>query len=341
MAKRISNVELPDVGLGCPTSPDLPKPDVPQQDIGTGFAIPEAVDRTRGAISMAIWSVPRITPWLELLAKGLACRVKGLPKLARAVDAPWWRFLPWGLPREATPASSRTSMQERLWLAALHILGGSDRLRPAEAVDRIATFATDGLSDRDVQAVESWRRATHGILRGEAGIEPTIWREQPVGLAIQLVLLRPDPLAFKTWFDGGCELAPGVAWSAAALCGLFHGYRRLDTRFRGKEAQREVVAIQALRLCSDDAPTWPGMTEAPPKWRHDPGRYTLSWGGREIVCKQEQARGKWYNADLGVESVREEALSLTKRQQWDCMAKEVVLKRGRKPVSGTVCRRSR
>ena len=335
MAKRISNVELPDVGLGCPSSADLPKPDAPQQDIGTGVAIPEAVDRVRGAISMAIWAVPRITPWLELLAEALICHARALPKLARAVDARWWRFPPWALPREATPTNSRTSVQERLWLAALHVLGGSDRLRPGEALDRIATFATDGLSDRDVQAVESWRRATHEILRGEVGIEPGIWHEQPVGLAIQLVLLRPDPLAFKTWFDGGCELAPGVAWSAAALCGLFHGYRRLDTRFRGKEAQREVVAIHALRLCSDAVPKWPGMTEAPPKWQRGSGRYTLSWGGRDIVCRHEQARGKWYNADLRTKSVREEAISLAKQQHWPCMATAVVLKKGRKAVSGT------
>lgn len=334
MAKRVSNVELPDVSLGCPADANFLKPDAPAPDMGTGFDIPGTVDRARGAISMAIWAVPRIAPWLELLAKGLACRVKELPKLARAVDAPWWRFPPWVPPSDATLVNAGSSVvQERLWLAALRVLGGNDGLRPSEALDRIATFATDGFSD--AQVVESWRLATGRVLRGEAKIEPGIWREQPVGLAIQLVLLRPDPLAFKTWFDGGCELAPGVAWSAAALCGLLHGYRRLDTRFRGKEAQREMVAIQALRMCSNDAPKWPDVADAPPKWHQDPGRYTLSWGGKEIVCKHNQDRGRWHNADLGAENVRQEALSLVKRQHWPCMAKEVVFKKGRKAVSGT------
>lgn len=89
-------------------------------------------------------------------------------------------------------------------------------------------------------------------------------------------------VAFKTWFDDCVDLAPAVAWSAAALCGLSHGYKRLDTRFRGKDDQREVVAVQALRMSSGGlGVNWPRVSEDPPNWQRDAERYVLSWGGAE------------------------------------------------------------
>ena len=97
---------------------------------------------------------------------------------------------------------------------------------PEEATDRIASAAAEGVADEVERAIGSWRRTTHEILRAVRRIDPDDWRKQPVGLAIQLVLLRPEPLAFKTWFDDCVDLAPAVAWSAAALCGLSHGYKR-------------------------------------------------------------------------------------------------------------------
>lgn len=331
IGKRVSNVEVPEVGVGC-LEREPPAPPDPPTDVSTGLAIPESEDRIRGALSMAIWAVPRIGPWLDVLTDSLACRPERLRARASDVDASWWRFPPWVETRDAEPAGA----QERLWLAALAVFGGTEPVRPDEAMDRIAAAAVEGAASEVERVIASWRRATREILNSGRRLDPGNWRDQPVGLAIQLVLLRPEPLAFKTWFADGTDLAPAAAWSAAALCGLSHGYKRLDTRFRGNDAQRVVVAVNALRMCSGgfDA-TWPRVSVEPPNWRRDAGRYILSWGGREIACKQENARGKWHAADLTAESVQRSALELAKQRRWPCLGRQLKLQEGRKPVSGS------
>lgn len=334
MGKRVSNVEVPDIQVRHDRRSDSPMPTNLPVDTVAGLAPPHAGDSARGALSMAIWAVPRMAPWFDVLAASLASQTptKELEECARAVAASWWRFPPWVPTHDASPSD----LQERLWLAALSVFGSKDRLGSREAVDRISASAMSGLSAQDADGVESWYRATREILRGGARIDPGTWREQPVGLAIQLVLLRPDPVAFKTWLEDGCELAPGVVWSAAALCGLSHGYKRLDTRFRGKEGQREVLAVNAMRMCVDAARLdWPGISDDPATWQKDDEHYTLRWGGKKIACKTELSRGKWHSADLTVDSVQREALVVAKKRRWPCITREVVLKEGRKPVTGS------
>lgn len=330
MGKRVSNVEVPEVDVDC-VDRDLPMPPDAPPELGTGLDIPESADRIRGALSMAIWAVPRIGPWLDVLTESLSCCPGRLGDRAVALEASWWRFPPWSKIADATSGNA----QERLWLAALTVFGEAERVLPEEATDRIASAAAEGVADEVERAIGSWRRTTHEILRAVRRIDPDDWRKQPVGLAIQLVLLRPEPLAFKTWFDDCVDLAPAVAWSAAALCGLLHGYKRLDTRFRGKDVQREVVAVQALRMSSGDlGVNWPRVSEAPPNWQREAERYILSWAGREVACKHENERGKWHTADLAIENVQRAALALAKQRHWSCVGRQVLLKQGRKPVSG-------
>lgn len=334
MGKRVSNVEVPDVEVRHDRGSDSPPPATRPVDTAAGLTSPQAGDSVRGALSMAIWAVPRMAPWFDVLCESLASPTptKELEERARAVAASWWRFPPWAPAHHASPNDT----QERLWLAAMSVFSSSDRIGPREAADRIAASAMSCLAAQDTHEIESWHRATRELLEGVARVEPGIWPEQPVGLAIQLVLLRPDPLAFKTWFEGGCEVAPGVAWSAAALCGLSHGYKRLDTRFRGKEEQREIIAVNAMRMGADAAQLdWPGVSDEPATWRKENEHYKLRWGGREIACKTEQTRGKWHSADLTVDSVQRQALGLAKQMRWPCISKEVLLKKGRKPVTGS------
>ena len=333
MGKRVSNVEVPDVEIRHERAPDWPPPTTRPVDTAVGRAFPEAADSVRGALSMAIWAVPRMAPWLDVLCESLASRkpAKKLEERARAVAASWWRFPPWAPVHDAPPDDT----QERLWLSATNVFSSSDRMGSREAADSIAALAKAGLAAQDTDEVETWHKSTRELLQGVARVEPGIWPEQPVGLAIQLVLLRPDPLAFKTWFEGGCELAPGVAWSAAALCGLSHGYKRLDTRFRGQEDQREILAVNAMRMCAAAELDWPGVSAEPATWQKENEQYTLRWGGRVIACKAEQTRGKWYSADLKVDSVQLEALDVAKQRTWPCITREVLLKKGRKLVAGS------
>lgn len=331
IGKRVSNVYMPEVGVDCVES-DVSVPPVPPPNLGTGLAIPESEDSIRGALSMAIWAVPRISPWLDILTESLSCCPERLRDRAVHLDASWWRFPPWSKVGETMP----DSVQERLWVAALSVFGGTEHLRPDEATDKIAATAIERRTSEIEHIVETWRRNTHEILRATRQIEPANWHDHPVGLAIQLVLLRPEPLAFKTWFDDDVDIAPAVAWSAAALCGLSHGYRRLDIRFRGNDVQREVVAVQALRMCCGGRlSNWPRVTEDPPNWRTESGRYILSWGGREIACKHENARGKWHGADLATENIQRRALELAKQLHWPCVGRQVLLKEGCKPVRGS------
>ena len=47
-------------------------------------------------------------------------------------------------------------------------------------------------------------------------------------MTIQLVLTRPEPTRFQDVESRTCPiLPPKVWWSAAALCGLKHGYKKL------------------------------------------------------------------------------------------------------------------
>lgn len=334
MAKRASNIDLPETtvnGAARTSSPPAPLPPAP--GTATGILIPEAQDALRGAVSMALWAVPRIDPWLDLLSESLSTRPAKLPEIATAVDANWWRFPPWARSTDAKPVGA----QDRLWLSAADVFASPNPARPSETADRIAAAASREGSSSEARTIEAWRVATHELLRAEAVVQHETWRDQPVGLAIQLVLSRPEPTAFKTWFDrDGVDLPPAVTWSAAVLCGLRHGYRKLDTRFRGKPVQRELVAVQTLRRCLGDAhPAWPGVSDDPPRWERRPDSFALSWGGRELACKRWLERGKWYTADLGVDAIHREALVIADQRGWRCSRSVIHLEEGARSVSGS------
>ena len=110
---------------------------------------------------------------------------------------------------------------------------------------------------------------------------------RPVELAIQLVLNRPDPGRFKTWFTDMPGLPPAVAWSAAALCGLLRGHRRLDSSFRGEAIQRELLSVHAMRVSNGAARNvaWPSVKANAPAWRRDGEAFVLSWDGRDFSRK--------------------------------------------------------
>lgn len=336
MAKRASNIDLPETtinGVVWTSSPPAPLPPALGTATGIGIRIPEAQDALRGAVSMALWAVPRIDPWLDLLSESLSTQPAKLPEVAAAVDASWWRFPPWARSTGADPVG----VQDRLWQSAAEVFASPNPARPRETADQIAAAASREGSSSEARTIEAWRVATHELLRAEAAVQHETWREQPVGLAIQLVLSRPEPTAFKTWFDrDSVDLPPAVTWSAAVLCGLRHGYRKLDTRFRGKPVQRELVAVQTLRRCLGDAHlAWPGVSDDPPKWERRPDSFALSWGGREFACKRWLERGDWYTADLGVDAIHREALAIANQRGWRCSRSVVHLEEGTRSVSGS------
>ena len=335
MARFVSNLMLPEEAVRIDPAPgDTSGPEECPSRGASGLAIPGDEDAVHGAMTMAVWAVPRIDPWLDLLTTTLASDRSRLPDLARNVDASWWRFPPWASPSISTKPRD---LQDCLWLAALDTLSippAESRPGPRELAERIADAASRHECSIHRDEISAWLASTHGILRAESTIRLDGWRACPVGIAIQLVLTRPDPGRFKTWFQDLPGLPPAIAWSAAALCGLLHGYRRLDAHFRGEPFQRELLSILALRACAEQAReiNWPSLSSGEPRWRRDSGSFVLSWGAEEFARRLEKARGRWYAANFEDEATRREALKIARELGWGCVNRELVLRDGRDPL---------
>ena len=337
LARSVSNVDLADLGVDVdPGVGGTIEPGDPLPDVARTLVVPEGEDAARGAMSMALWAVPRIDPWLDVLVASLVSDRARLREVTEAVDAGWWKFPPWTRPlEEPRPAG----VDECLWRAAVDVF----RDRPAEGrprwrelAERIAAEASRLGDSTGSDAIAAWLGATHRILRAESTIDFDGWRACPVGVAIQLVLNRPEPESFRAWFQERPDLPPAVAWSGAALCGLLRGYRGLDKRFRGDSLQRELLSIHALRACGGDGADvdWPSLAAEAPRWRRDGGDFILSWGDREFARKPEKARGRWHAADFGDAGVRREAQAVARKAAWPCLHREIELTDGRFPLSG-------
>ena len=338
MARFVSNLILPEEVIRIASAPEVVSgPEGCPHDATSRLTIPDNEDAVRGAMTMAVWAVPRIDPWLDLLAASLGSGRSRLPVMADDVDASWWRFPPWA---PSSDDSKPLSAQDRLWLAAVDTLS----IRPTESrialrdlAERIADTASRHEPSTDSESIYAWLKSTHGILRADSVVRLDDWRACPVGKAIQLVLTRPDPIRFKSWFQDLPDLPPAVAWSAATLSGLLCGYRRLDAYFRGEAFQRELLSILALRACADEAREvdWPSLAFDEPRWRRESGNFVLSWGTEEFVRRPEKARGRWYAANLEDAATRCEAQALARGLKWQCVNQEIVFRDIRLPVHGS------
>ncbi len=342
LARQIANVDLPEASIrvGSTSDEDI-EPDTSLPDVASRLVIPSDEDAIRGAMTMAIWAVPRIEPWLDILTASLSHDRGRLPELTDKVDAGWWRFPPWAPSHDARPCTS----QESLWLAAVEVFREAPtevRAGARELAERIADamprFECSRLECHgDAPRMSSWLDSTLDILRASSTIRFADWQAHPVEIALQLVLARPEPANFRTWFKDQPDLAPAIGWSAAALCGLLHGYRRLDTQFRGDALQQEILAIHALHICADHSRevAWPCQApSAEPHWRRTFGDVVLSWGDRDFARKPEKARGKWHAADFQDAHVVQAAENLAKTMDWKCTLREMRCKDVRLPFSG-------
>ena len=333
LARHVSNVEIPDVPVVVRVEDDeLAAPLLAPPEPAIKLTIPQNGDSIHGAINMAFWAIPRIDPWLDVLSESLSSDRSRLPDLANGVDASWWRFPPWA---QRSSETEPLDTQECLWLAAVDVfrtLSVDQRGRIRELAEEIASSALRyGNSDNEV-GTESWLQVTRSILRAESTIQFERWRSCPVGMAIQLVLTRPEPVVFKTWFRDRPDMPPAVAWSAAVLCGLFNGYKMLDSEFRGELPQREAVAIRSLETLQDIR--WPHHHDDKPSWRREKDSFVLSWNGIDFARKIVKERGRWHAADFEDAEIRREAGTVAKLLDWQCFVKEITLTEGRVPFSG-------
>ena len=319
MSRLLQNVDLSDVEITVVGAMDDPVfPTAPPCETATKLTTSPEQDAIQGALTMAVWAVPRIDPWLDVLRASVGPDRKALEASSAALDARWWRLPPWRRRSECVD-----TFDDCLWLAALDVFQGDghqqQRSRPHDLLDRIVMEA-EARGGRPVGGIISaWQESTVRILSADAQVQSQGWRENPVGLAIQLVLTRPRPDRFKTWFKDKPDLPPGVAWSAATLCGLLNGYSRLPSDVRGCALQQELVAIEALSVASPQSASmrWPnGRLDL--SWRRESSGFVLSHLSKDLPPKTQHARGRWYTAAFGEAAVRREARSVAQKLTWPC-----------------------
>jgi alkylated DNA repair dioxygenase AlkB len=192
------------------------------------------------------------------------------------------------------------------------------------------------MSGVDLSQVQQWTQETIKVLRGDTKLDLSDWKASPVGKAIQLVLVRPDPSVFRKWKDDLPLLPPAVWWSAATLCGLLHGYRRLPTSFRGEAEQQRLFAIHALRAlgAAPVAENWAALVQGNPEWCRQSGDIIFSWSGTPFARKSENARGRWFNAKLDDVAARKAAEEISRSNGWACIITKVTVPAGDIPFSG-------
>ena len=327
LARQVSNVDLPG---GAPSLLQAEPPPVtappPPAEPPPALAHPAGYDAVRGAMTMALRAVPRMEPYLDLLCAALY--EPAVPSsLVAQVEAPWWSRAPWSLAGTPTKVDS---LDEALWLGASAVLGTvREPLSAVQWSQAIADAAVDRASPQvNLAPLNSWLAETRQLLRGEARIDIDSWRANPVGRSLQLTLLRPEPERFKRWVDDLPRLPPGLFWSAATLCGLWSGYRRLPLGLRGEPALRRLISYLALRATARDVERfWPGGAEQRLGWRLGAGDVLFMQGSEVLAQRHENGRGKWLRADLGDPLQEQAARALASRLRWPCLCTELFIDR--------------
>lgn len=336
MAGQYSNVSLPDTEVAVSDfavhPPAAGGPTVPET---RSLELPGTLNAIHGAMAMAVWAVPHVEPWIEVLRQALGWYATEVAAGAGRLNAQWLQ-LPWLIDDLPGPARSDANDQERLWRAALSCMRWPtiEDESPGALAEKIAQAACRSGSNR---AAETWHERTRRIIAAEEKITCKDWRQNGAGLAIQLALLRPEPMRFKSWNRDLSGLPPGVWWAAATLCGWRHGYRALDKHFRGDAKLQEFIASRALEA------SWPsGVSTALPPSQQSPlermsedGCFTLTWRGHPVIRKPWQSRAKWYRADLTDVTVAKAARDLAEHLAWPCLERRLPLPEGRVRAVGS------
>lgn len=331
MAKGFSNLELPSQRIDIEPLHSVP-PAAQQSPAIPVLQPPNAWNALRGAAAMAVWSVPAIPPWLDVLCDSLADPSEGAAALR--VDAPWWDEPPW------RPAARQQSNDPHLalWRAVVDVFREvrvREAWRPLMVLEDIRERALQEGGIRD--EVDKLLAETRTILADTRGVDVRRGSRDPIGLALQLVLLRPTPDRFVAWKDELHAMPPVVWWTGAMLAGLLGGYRDLEPRFRGMLSGRRLLALRTWNL---DAPTkcrtanWPDTSGVRPEWRIEGGKARLLWHGETWAERTESSRGRWYKADLEHGNIREAAVTLAHRMSPSILRRRVRIADARLSLAG-------
>lgn len=311
LAKGFSNLALPQQEMKVERvniTPDVAGPS-PPVDV---LPLPHFWNAMRGAAAMAAWSVPAVAPWLDVLCNALAEDPDDSP--ARNLGATWWTEPPWR--RDSN--SDTNDSQVILWRAILQELRDvrfREDWRPLAIVESVRARIEAVVSSR---WLEEWVNETQALLNDERRVDLERGETDPVGLAFQLVLLRPTPERFVTWKDDLRGMPPGVWWTGATLSGFIRGFSDLHPRFRGSLEGRRVLAVRTWQLAAPAGAkarnlAWPGLSDPRPFWRREDGRVHILWDQQIWAERTESSRGKWFFSDLQNPVLRNQALQIARQ----------------------------
>ncbi len=343
MVDQFSNVSLPSAEVtvkAFKVSSPAARGAAIQETETPSLQLPETLNAVQGAMAMAVWAVPPVEPWIDLLQCALARNGNGegvakeVAEKAGKLDAQWLQ-MPWLPPDRLSFAHGDGGNQERLWRAALQCMQGiAIENNPPDPDALAALIARTACPEGLNPTVNIWLEWTQQILKGETAITCDDWQQNGAGLAIQLMLLRPDPMTFKSW-NRSLLLPPGVWWAAAILCGWYRGYRALDKSFRGDPGQQEFLSFSALQSSSDTSSLMlPPSQQSSLERVHENGSYVLTWCERLVIRKPWKFRAKWYHADLNNVAGNRAAQDLAGRLRWPCIKQQINLPKGHYKIIG-------
>jgi hypothetical protein len=134
--------------------------------------------------------------------------------------------------------------------AAMVTANPRERWRPTEILDALAEQVAAGARETDLSEVIKTFEVARGILRQDRDFKPfTPGKGISVGKALLMVLMRPIPSNLLSWTRDESGADPEVMMTAAVLCGLLNGHKRLATEFRTEPLDR-VLARRTAAIAS-------------------------------------------------------------------------------------------
>lgn len=320
LARSFGDIEIPPVPMEIRAF-KTKLPATQTTAVGT-TAVPANWSALRGAAAMASSFVPAIGPWLTLLCDSLTA--SGASDSADMVSAPWWRVAPWAITSDTSPDKSP------LWRAIFSQLPAarlSKDWRPKAILADICTDA-DRLGE-DPTLIKKLLRSTTALLEDRATIKSSELVDEPLALALQLLLLRPNPDRFVRWPDDWPAVPPAAWWTGLVLSGYTNGYDSLPTALRGSLAARKLLSLRTWASASEvSAGPWVQMTKAVLSWEiNEDGIRLLAdeevWGEHKVG-----SRGRWYHADFNSHVVLTAAKDLADKIHPRLLSEHLVLTDG-------------
>lgn len=276
---------------------------------------PENWNSLRGAAAMAVWALPANEPWFQILASTLS--FKECLTIADKMEQSWVREMPW----RVTSSEIQAEPEVILWRSLLNVIsvnnyrsGWRPQVILAAIIEEAISMGATG------KAFEEFSEETYDILCDRKRIDVRRSLIDPVGLIIQLILLRPTADRFVTWKDELSSMAPVVWWAGATISGYITGFRDLEPRFSGLPEGRKLLALRTWQIASKiHGEYWKDeLTEANIEWRIDDSRIRLTCADIPWAERTENNRGKWYRADYSNEEIRQAALNLASKHNPRC-----------------------